>query len=149
MNRRFPVPAFALFFRSSLLAALLAAPLLAAQPASSPETRPAAATRPAPDSGWSKWAGNPVLGGRVGTCFDVALLHEHGVYRLWFSWRPRTSIAVVESSDGVHWNEPLIALAPETRTGWENDVNRPVVVKRTDGYHLWYTGQPNQSSCIG
>src|SRR6202034_511191 len=33
--------------------------------------------------------------------------------------------------------------------GWENDVNRPVVVKRDDGYHMWYTGQAKGHSWIG
>ncbi|HEX2948072.1 MAG TPA: hypothetical protein VHV83_00635, partial [Armatimonadota bacterium] len=69
-------------------------------------------------------------------------------FRMWFSWRPQKSIALVESHDGIHWGEPTICLGP-TPSGWEDDINRPVVIKRPDGYHLWYTGQANGQSWIG
>lgn len=36
-----------------------------------------------------------------------------------------------------------------TSSGWEDEVNRPAVVKRSDGYHLWYTGQAKGHSSIG
>jgi len=62
-------------------------------------------------AGWRKYEGNPVLGGGLGTCFDVALLRDDGMYRMWFSWRPKESVALVESPDGIHWNEPQIVLA--------------------------------------
>jgi beta-1,2-mannobiose phosphorylase / 1,2-beta-oligomannan phosphorylase len=100
-------------------------------------------------AGWVKHPENPVLGGALGTCFDVALLQENTKFRMWFSWRPKKSLALVESSDGIHWNEPVIVLGPKPETGWEDDINRPVVVKRTDGYHLWYTGQAKDRSWIG
>ena len=48
-------------------------------------------------TGWTKFAGNPVLGGKLGTCFDVSLLKEDDNFRMWFSWRPKKSIALVES----------------------------------------------------
>ena len=70
-------------------------------------------------------------------------------YRMWFSWRPRKSIALVESSDGVHWSQPRIVLAPNPESDWEADLNRPAVVKRPGGYHLWYTGQARGQSWIG
>ena len=38
---------------------------------------------------------------------------------------------------------------PAKETGWEDDINRPVVLKREDGYHMWYTGQANGHSSIG
>ncbi|MHB8524047.1 MAG: MGH1-like glycoside hydrolase domain-containing protein [Limisphaerales bacterium] len=99
--------------------------------------------------GWRKYEHNPVLGGALGTCFDVALLRERGRYRMWFSWRPKKSLALVESPDGIHWSEPVIVLGPNPSTKWEDDINRPVVVQRADGYHLWYTGQANGRSSIG
>jgi beta-1,2-mannobiose phosphorylase / 1,2-beta-oligomannan phosphorylase len=99
--------------------------------------------------GWAKSASNPVLGGKLGTCFDVSLLKDDGRYRMWFSWRPRKSVALAESVDGVHWSEPEIALGPNPGNDWEGDINRPVVVKRSDGYHLWYTGQARRQSWIG
>jgi predicted GH43/DUF377 family glycosyl hydrolase len=100
-------------------------------------------------AGWRKSDHNPVLGGKLGTCFDVALLKEGDRYRMWFSWRPKRSLALVESRDGVHWGEPVIVLGPNPADGWEDDVNRPVVLKRPDGYHLWYTGQAKGHSWIG
>src|SRR5579859_1117414 len=100
-------------------------------------------------AGWVKSPANPVLGGQLGTCFDVSVLKEKERFRMWFSWRPKRSIALVESVDGVHWSSPKIALGPSPETDWEVDVNRPVVVKRADGYHLWYTGQATGRSCIG
>jgi predicted GH43/DUF377 family glycosyl hydrolase len=98
--------------------------------------------------GWRKAAENPLLGGRLGTCFDVSVLKEDGRYRMWFSWRPKKGVALVESEDGVHWGEPAVVLEPAA-SGWEQEVNRPVVLKRPDGYHMWYTGQAGGRSAIG
>ncbi len=134
----------------------------------------------APDSaetsgGWQKFAGNPVLGGKLGTCFDVCLLKDGATFRMWFSWRPKQSIALVESRDGVHWSEPAIALGPNRDSGWEGEVNRPVVIHRGPSpfsestapnqaakkgtvplsapgipqYEMWYTGQKSGRSEIG
>jgi predicted GH43/DUF377 family glycosyl hydrolase len=101
-------------------------------------------------AGWVKYSNNPVLGGDLGTCFDVSALKEGDLYHLWISWRPKQSIALVESHDGIHWSlPPRIALGPRKETGWEDDINRPVVIKRDDGYHLWYTGQARDQSWIG
>jgi hypothetical protein len=101
------------------------------------------------DNGWTKYTGNPVLGGQYGTCFDICVLHEGGKYRMWVSWRPKKSVALTESTDGIHWSAPEIVLGPRPETGWEDDINRPVVVHREDGYHMWYTGQANGKSSIG
>jgi beta-1,2-mannobiose phosphorylase / 1,2-beta-oligomannan phosphorylase len=98
--------------------------------------------------GWVKSERNPVLGGDTGTCFDVSVLHENGIYRMWFSWRLKRSIALVESGDGIEWGEPVTVLQP-TDTGWEDNINRPCVVKRGDGCHMWYTGQAAGRSWIG
>ena len=100
--------------------------------------------------GWIKYQGNPVMGGKYGTCFDISVLKEGDTYRMWLSWRPKGSIALVESKDGIHWSEPpRIVLGPKKETGWEDGINRPVVVKREDGYHMWYTGQARGRSQIG
>jgi len=107
---------------------------------------------PHPQAGeptWTKYEHNPVLGGKLGTCFDVALLKDAETYRMYFSWRPKKSIALVESADGIHWNEPQIVLGPDPKSGWEDDINRPGIVKRGSVYHLWYTGQSKGHSKIG
>jgi predicted GH43/DUF377 family glycosyl hydrolase len=99
--------------------------------------------------GWIKFAKNPVLGGLLGTCFDIAVHKDGDNYRMWFSWRPRKSIALVESRDGIAWSKPAVVLGPNPKTDWEKDINRPVVVKNGDLYQLWYTGQARGRSWIG
>ena len=99
--------------------------------------------------GWEKYSGNPVLGGDYGTCFDICVLKDDSTYRMWFSWRPKASIAVVESKDGLHWSKPIIVLPPNKTSGWEDDVNRPIVVKQGGAYQMWYTGQAKGGSAIG
>jgi hypothetical protein len=42
-------------------------------------------------TGWVKYPGNPVLGGDLGTCFDVSVLKEGDTYRMWFSGQARGS----------------------------------------------------------
>jgi len=100
-------------------------------------------------AGWVKYRGNPVLGRDLGTCFDVAMLRENDMYRMWFSWRPKESVALVESPDGIHWSRPQIVLGPNPSTGWEGRINRPAVIKRDGICHMWYTGQSPDRSWIG
>jgi predicted GH43/DUF377 family glycosyl hydrolase len=90
-----------------------------------------------------------VLGGDLGTCFDISVLKEGDRYRMWFSWRRKKSIALVESKDGIQWNNPLVVLGPNDKTEWENDLNRPVVLKNGSRYQMWYTGQARGKSWIG
>ena len=120
-----------------LLTSLLLTCLLASVPASG-ET-----------AGWRKHEKNPVLGGTLGTCFDVSVLRDGGKYRMWFSWRPKQSVALVESEDGLTWGQPVVVLGPSKASGWEDDVNRPVVLKRGGKYRMWYTGQAKGKSWIG
>jgi predicted GH43/DUF377 family glycosyl hydrolase len=101
------------------------------------------------NAGWVKDARSPVLGGSLGTCFDVSVLRDGETYRMWFSWRPRRSIALAESTDGVTWGEPSVVLGPNQASGWEEDVNRPVVLKQGGQYRMWYTGQAKGRSWIG
>ena len=100
-------------------------------------------------AGWVKHDQSPVLGGDLGTCFDVSVLKEGDGYRMWFSWRPKKSIALVESKDGVRWSKSQIVLGPNNKTDWESDVNRPVVQKHGESYKMWYTGQARGRSWIG
>src|SRR5579859_6177676 len=107
-------------------------------------------TSKAGEAGWTKYNGNPVMGGKHGTCFDISVLLDGTRYRMWLSWRPKKSVALVESSDGIHWSEPpQIVLGPRKQTGWEDDINRPVVLKRGGVYHMWFTGQSEGHSAIG
>ena len=116
-----------------------------AQSSSAPSTAPIQTT-----AGWVKSPENPVLGGKYGSCFDISVLHEDGGYRMWVSWRPKQSLALVTSKDGVHWSEPpQLVFGPRAETGWEDDINRPIILKREGLYQLWYTGQAKGHSAIG
>jgi hypothetical protein len=59
------------------------------------------------------------------------------------------SIAYVESKDGIHWNEPKVALEPLVSSDLQEDINRPSVLRSAIGYHMWYTGQASGRSSIG
>lgn len=101
-----------------------------------------------PNAGaWTKRPEGPVLDDRHGVLFDVCLLKEDGRYRMWVSWKGR-GIGLVESPDGVAWSDPVLVLPP-TGSGWEDEVNRPIVLRDGDGYRMWYTGQTATSSDIG
>jgi predicted GH43/DUF377 family glycosyl hydrolase len=125
---------------AQLVAILLGVSVRAGEP-----DRPATETA----AGWVKSPHNPVLGGDLGTCFDVSVLKEGNVYRMWFSWRPKKSIALVESKDGIAWSRPTIVMGPSATSGWEDDINRPVVIKHGGLYRMWYTGQARGKSWIG
>jgi len=99
--------------------------------------------------GWVKYKGNPVIGAENGIMFDIYLLHDQGLYRMWASWRPKRSIVLFESKDGFHFSGPPKVVFGPASTGWEDDINRPDVVKRPDGYHMWYSAQTATSSAIG
>ena len=114
------------------------------------DTKPPVAVTAETSSGWEKSPVNPVMGGKYGTCFDISVLREKNDYRMWLSWRPRKSIALVESPDGVHWTEPpQIVFGPRPESGWEDDINRPYVLKQGNTYHMWYTGQKDGRSWLG
>ena len=94
---------------------------------------------------------NCIYGGpELGVCFDVYVTREaSGRYRMDFSWRDHASCAVTFSKDGLHWEYPVITLAPNPASGWEDDINRNCVVRVGDVYHMWYTGQANGKSYLG
>lgn len=97
-----------------------------------------------------KYENNPILGGgEMGTCFDVYVTRENGRFRMDFSWRPRKSLAVTFSDDGICWEKPQITLAFDETTGWEDDINRNCVLKVDGKYKMWYTGQARGFSFIG
>jgi len=128
-------------FLSSLTSALTVASARALAPVQTPNNDAS--------GGWRKYEHNPVLGGSLGVCFDVSLLKEGDKYRMWFSWRTKKSVACVESTDGIHWGPPAIVLGPNPATNWEEDINRPVVIRRGNTYYMWFTGQTAGHSCIG
>ena len=103
------------------------------------------------ENGWIKDSANPVLGGpEIGTCFDVNVIAEGPArYNMYFSWRPKSAIAVSRSEDGVHWTDPQIVLQYNVASGWEDNLNRSCTVYHDGLYHMWYTGQARGYSKIG
>jgi predicted GH43/DUF377 family glycosyl hydrolase len=99
--------------------------------------------------GWVKYEHNPVITAKDGIMFDIYVLHDEGKYRMWVGWRPKKCIALFESKDGFHFTKtPQVVFGPAP-TGWEDDINRPCVVKRKDEYHMWYSAQTADHSAIG
>ena len=91
---------------------------------------------------WEKFAGNPVLGREMGTCFDMSVLLESGRYRMWFSWRPKRGIGYAESTDGLRWRpRDEVVLDREPNSSSEQlEVTRPFVIHEVGGYTMWYAG---------
>ena len=93
---------------------------------------------------FNKYGKGPVFGNaETGTMFDAYVWKQNGRLRMDVSWRPKKSLAVTFSDDGIHWDEPIITLDCENPAQWENDINRNCVMKNPigDGYLMWYTGQ--------
>lgn len=106
--------------------------------------------------GWEKIGDKAVIGPEYGTTFDVQVLREGGLYRMWLSWRPVRLIAHTFSADGINWELPRAVFTAVPGSDWEGDeVNRPTIVKKDGIYHMWYTGQvfakenAMARSCIG
>ena len=105
------------------------------------------------NGGWKKYENNPVFGNKeTGTCFDLIVLPGQNFghrYKMYFSWRPRKSLAMSLSNDGIKWSEPKIILEPNINTGWEDDINRCGAIEKNGKLHVWYTGQAHGNSWIG
>ena len=105
---------------------------------------------PPTNGGWKKFEGNPILGDeKTGTCFDIFMLPDNDGLRMYFSWRPKKSLAVAVSQDGVNFGPVRIILEPRQESAWEDDLNRNCILKANGMYHMWYTGQARGHSYIG
>lgn len=107
---------------------------------------------------WRRYKNNPILKDDWGETFDVTVIQVGEKLRMYLSWRSTNSIAFVEGVDGVHWSEPVIVLSPDFTTGWEDDINRQIVLEKDGKYLMWYTGMKflgagermsSGRSCIG
>lgn len=97
-------------------------------------------------SKWVKFENNPILGGeKLGPVFDCCVLQGTDSFRMYFSWRDKSSIGLCSSSDGLQFTNPRIVLPPQ-KEGLR--VNRPVIVKRDSCYMMWFTCQSPDSSYI-
>jgi len=99
-----------------------------------------------PEAGrWMKYSGNPVLGGSLGTCFDMSVHVEGDRHRMWFSWRPKHGIGYAESDDGLNWTpkqDLVLAQGP-----WR-EVTRPYVLVEEDGLTMWYSAKDDDRVVI-
>lgn len=95
------------------------------------------------NSGWSKYAGNPVYGAGRGICFDVCVYPCDGEYRLYFSWRPQRTVALACGPDGIRFGEPRLLLKPPEDPAYH--YNRLCVLPdgRGKGYRMYVTYQYN------
>ena len=99
---------------------------------------------------WFKYENNPVIGNReTGSLFDPFVIKENNLFKMYFSWRVKDSIAVTYSKDGITWDTPRICLSPNPSSSWETLVNRASVFFKDDKYYMWYTGQAEGFSKIG
>ena len=101
---------------------------------------------------WTKYKGNPVLGDKnLGPIFDIAVIYENKTYIMYCSWRKMGGIAVTYSENGINWTTPKLVLNGIPNSTWERRVNRPIVGKLNNTWHMWYTGQNPSSkySAIG
>ena len=94
---------------------------------------------------WVHYDYNPIIpdaahSEQVGTVFDLAVIYENGVYRMYGSWRGNGSVSYTTSHDGFVWDQNLgFSLEGSPVNHWEIIVNRPFVLKRATGeYLMWY-----------
>ena len=100
---------------------------------------------------WAKYAGNPVLGGTLGTCFDMSVDVADGRHRMWFSWRPRHGIGYAESSNGLEWKaREEVVLGPVAGESSVEDleVTRPFVLVESELLTMWYSAHSSERVVI-
>jgi hypothetical protein len=101
---------------------------------------------PEANAGWRKSEHNPLIGGGgLGTVFDIAVLHEDGKYRMWYTGQARghSWIGYATSADGKTWkrmsDKPV--LSPELP--WEKvALMCPTVIwdESAGLFRMWYSG---------
>ena len=107
---------------------------------------------------WSRYQGNPVLSfGKWDRAVveDPMVLHENGIYKMWFDGSNSTSASAVNSigyatsPDGIHWTEysqdPILS---PSQTKWAILI-RPIVFSNGSQYVMYYTGFGAQASQEG
>lgn len=104
---------------------------------------------PAECNGWKKVGNAPVYGDSgTGTVFDPYVLVHDGSFLMVVSERKTGDLILLKSKDGISWSERKTILAHRPGT-WESIVNRGCLVHVDGTWHLWYTGQQGEKSCIG
>lgn len=106
---------------------------------------------PTLESGWSYYAGNPVLTGGGPGAWDESgvglamVIKDEGIYKMWFTGRNANNfeaIGYATSPDGVTWSKfagnPVLEVTPGS---WEGEsVLGSYVIKEGNTYKMWYYG---------
>ena len=104
---------------------------------------------PSENNGWSKYDCKPVLGDSItGTLFDPYVYIEGDSLVMIVSERKTGNIIRTTSVDGVTWSIPTTVLFHKDST-WQHIVNRASVIIVDSIWHMYYTGQSPDISCIG
>ena len=86
-------------------------------------------------AGWVRHPQNPVLGGDLGTCFDVSVLKEGGTYRMWHSEACYTPLRIASLKATPKGRTVLRAPVPRPLSSrphlaWSNFTPMPTKTKR-------------------
>ena len=104
---------------------------------------------PSENNGWIKYSKNPVYGNReTGSIFDPSVSLVNNRFVMIVSERKNHCIISLQSENGYDWGDRNIILSPILGT-WQTYVNRATLVFHENLWHMWYTGQSPQISCIG
>lgn len=84
-------------------------------------------------AGWVKYEGNPVLGGKLGTCFDICVLKDGEQYE-------PDAIGYATSPDGLTWarHEGNPVIKPDPGIPWEQHKLTGVQIVRQGDWHLMF-----------
>lgn len=103
---------------------------------------------PSENNGWRKSSNKQVYGNRqTHSVFDpFAFVHGSDIYML-VSERKENGIDLLKSMDGYSWHfvRKILNNVPHS---WQKLVNRSSIVFHNGVWHLWYTGQSPEVSCI-
>lgn len=101
------------------------------------------------NDGWKKLSDVPVYGDSMtNSVFDPYAFIYRDKFYLLVSERKNNGIDLIESKDGHIWGRVTDVLEC-TPYSWQAKVNRPSLVYHNGIWHLWYTGQSPNVSCIG
>lgn len=103
---------------------------------------------PPTQDGWEKMK-MPILGSdESGSYFDPYILNDENGDYLYISRRKDHSIVRFDLLPEMRVANEVLTLSGE-KDAWDEIVNRADVIKTSNGYMMWYTGQYNGKSCIG
>lgn len=104
---------------------------------------------PPENNGWKKYGVTPVYGDKeTNSVFDPFVLAINEKLFMYLSERNFNNIVRIESQDGIKWSNSKIVLKCIPQS-WQMKVNRSCLVIKDNIWHMWYTGQTANVSCIG